>query len=71
MDTRDLLDQLLGAGKSLLNKSAVSTSDGNISDYGKGAATGGLVGLLLGSKAGRKLAAYGGLAALAAMACLQ
>lgn len=68
MDTRGLLDQLLGAGKSLLNKSGVTTPDGNISDYGKGAATGGLIGLLLGSKTGRKLAAYGGLAALAAMA---
>ncbi|WP_273439729.1 hypothetical protein [Sedimenticola selenatireducens] len=64
MDTRGLLDQLLGAGKSFLNDSGITTSQGGITDYGKGAATGGLVGLLLGSKTGRKLATYGGLAAL-------
>jgi len=68
MDTRGLLDQLLGAGKSFLNDSGITTSQGGITDYGKGAATGGLVGLLLGSKTGRKLATYGGLAALGAMA---
>jgi uncharacterized membrane protein YebE (DUF533 family) len=68
MDTRGLLDQLLGAGKTLLNDSGVTNPTGGLSDYGKGAATGGLVGLLLGSKTGRKLATYGGLAALGAMA---
>ncbi|WP_321528601.1 tellurite resistance TerB family protein [Sedimenticola selenatireducens] len=68
MDTRGLLDQLLGAGKSFLNDSGITRSQGGITDYGKGAATGGLVGLLLGSKTGRKLATYGGLAALGAMA---
>lgn len=68
MDTRGLLDQLLGAGKSLLNDTGVTNSQGGITDYGKGAATGGLIGLLLGSKTGRKLATYGGLAALGAMA---
>lgn len=68
MDTRGLLDQLLGAGKTLLKDSGVTTPAGALSDYGKGAATGGLVGLLLGSKTGRKLATYGGLAALGAMA---
>ena len=68
MNTRGLLDQLLGAGKSLLNESGVTTQEGSITDYGKGAATGGLVGLLLGSKTGRKLATYGGLAALGAVA---
>lgn len=68
MDTRGLLDQLLGAGKTFLNDSGVTKPEGGLSDYGKGAATGGLVGLLLGSKTGRKLATYGGLAALGAMA---
>lgn len=68
MDTRGLLDQLLGAGKSLLNDSGITTPQGGITDFGKGAAAGGLVGLLLGSKTGRKLATYGGLAALGTMA---
>jgi len=68
MDTRGLLDQLLGAGKSLLNETGVTTPEGGITDYGKGAAAGGLVGLLLGSKTGRKLATYGGLATLGAVA---
>lgn len=68
MDTRGLLDQLLGAGQTLLNDSGITNPAGGLSDYGKGAATGGLVGLLLGSKTGRKLATYGGLAALGAIA---
>ncbi|MCK9533428.1 MAG: tellurite resistance TerB family protein [Pseudomonas sp.] len=68
MDSRGLLDQLLGAGKSLLKESGVTTQEGGVSDFGKGAATGGLVGLLLGSKTGRKLATYGGIAALGAVA---
>ena len=68
MDTRGLLDQLLGAGKSLLDNSGMTKPGGGISDLGKGAAAGGLVGLLLGSSTGRKLATYGGLAALGTMA---
>jgi uncharacterized membrane protein YebE (DUF533 family) len=68
MDARQLLDQLLGAGKSLLNETGVTTPEGGVTDFGKGAAAGGLVGLLLGSKTGRKLATYGGLATLGAVA---
>jgi uncharacterized membrane protein YebE (DUF533 family) len=68
MDTRQLLDQLLGAGKSLLNETGVTTPEGGVTDFGKGAAAGGLVGLLLGSKTGRKLATYGGLATLGVVA---
>lgn len=68
MDTRGLLDQLLGAGKNLLNDTGMTGADGKITDLGKGAAAGGLAGLLLGSKGGRKVAAYGGLAALGVMA---
>lgn len=68
MNTQGLLDRLLGAGKSLLNDSGVTTPEGGVSEFGKGAATGGLLGLLLGSKTGRKLAIYGGLAAVAAVA---
>ena len=68
MDTGRLLDQLLGAGKTLLGRTGITTPEGGISDFGKGAAAGGLAGLLLGTKSGRKLATYGGLAALATMA---
>lgn len=68
MYTGGLIDQLLGAGKTLLGRTGVTTPKGGISDSGKGAAAGGLAGLLLGTKSGRKLATYGGLAALATMA---
>ena len=68
MDTRGLLDQLLGAGKTLLGRTGITTPEGGISDFGKGAAVGGLAGLLLGNKSGRKLATYGGLATLGTMA---
>ena len=68
MDTGGLLDQLLDAGKTLLGRTGVTIPEGGISDFGKGAAAGGLAGLLLGTKSGRKLATYGGLAALATMA---
>ncbi len=68
MDTRGLLDQLLGAGKSFLNDAGVTNPQGGVTDFGKGAATGGLIGLLLGSKTGRKMATFGGLAALGTMA---
>jgi uncharacterized membrane protein YebE (DUF533 family) len=68
MDASRLLDQLLGAGKSFLGETGIKTPEGGISDFGKGAAAGGLVGLLLGSKTGRKLATYGGLATLGAVA---
>ena len=68
MDTGRLLDQLLGAGKTLLGRTGITTPEGGISDFGKGAAAGGLAGLLLGNKSGRRLATYGGLAALGTMA---
>ena len=68
MDTGGLLDQLLGAGKTLLGRTGITTPEGGISDFGKGAAAGGLAGLLLGNKSGRRLATYGGLAALGTMA---
>lgn len=68
MNTRGLLDQLLGAGKSLLGQAGITDPGGQVTDFGKGAATGGVLGLLLGSKTGRKLATYGGLAALGIMA---
>ncbi len=64
MNFRGLLDQLLGAGQSALTRTGITNDDGSITDFGKGAATGGALGLLLGSKTGRKLATYGGLAAL-------
>jgi len=64
MDTRGFLDRLLGEGKSLLGQTGLTNPEGKISDYGKGALSGGALGILLGSKGGRKLATYGGLAAL-------
>ena len=68
MNARGLLDSLLGAGTALLRENGITTPGGAVTDFGKGAAVGGLAGLLLGGKTGRKLATYGGLAALAAMA---
>lgn len=68
MDSRALLDRLLTSGQSVLKDSGLTSSEGRISDLGKGAVAGGLLGLLLGSKSGRKLATYGGIAALAMVA---
>lgn len=83
MNTTSLLDQLLKSGRSLLDSSdggqtggfgnAVQGALGGLnSDLGKGALMGGALGLLLGSKRVRKLGgnllAYGGIAALGAVA---
>ncbi len=68
MDTRGFLDRLLGEGKSLLGQTGLTNPEGKISDYGKGALSAGALGILLGSKRGRKLATYGGLAALGMVA---
>lgn len=69
MDAQKILDQLMGTGKSYLDKSGYA-------GQGKGLATGGLagtaLGYMLGSKSGRKLgkkaAGYGGLALIAGLA---
>lgn len=76
MNTQSFLNQLLQTGKSLLESggTAVSraTGNGGIGGFGTGAAVGGALGLLLGSKRVRKLGgnllAYGGVAALGALA---
>lgn len=79
MNTNSLLDQLLKSGRSLLDAagSAKGGAAGGLSgalsgDLGRGALMGGALGLLLGSKRVRKLGgnvlAYGGMAALGAVA---
>lgn len=76
MNTQGFLNQLLQTGKSLLESggSAVNRAagTGGMGSFGTGAAVGGALGLLLGSKRVRKLGgnllAYGGVAALGALA---
>lgn len=76
MKTSTLLDQLLKSGRSML-ESAGNSTGGSLkgalsSDLGRGALMGGALGLLLGNKRIRKLGgnalAYGGMAALGAVA---
>jgi uncharacterized membrane protein YebE (DUF533 family) len=80
MNTRGLLDQLLKSGQELLNKQTgagkSTTGSGGLgsllSGAGGGALAAGAMGLLLGSKKGRKVGGkvltYGGLAALGVLA---
>ncbi|BBH44627.1 tellurite resistance TerB family protein [Pseudomonas sp. KU43P] len=80
MNTRGLLDQLLKSGQELLNKQAGAgkpAAGGSglgslLSGAGGGALAAGAMGLLLGSKKGRKVGGkvltYGGLAALGVLA---
>lgn len=84
MDAKSILDQLLSGGKELATKSrefaesklGVPASgpdrDAALSNLGKGAAVGGLLALLLGTKSGRsvtgKAVKYGSIAAIAAVA---
>ncbi len=84
MDMKSILDQLLSSGKEMAVKTKDFTEsqlgipasgegrDAALSNLGKGAAVGGLLALLLGTKTGRsmtgKAVKYGGLAAVAAVA---
>lgn len=82
MDTRNLLDQLLKAGSDLMQTKAPDQSTNSSSAVGGigdlisknkgGLVAGGVLGLLLGSKTGRKIGGgalkYGSLAALGAIA---
>ncbi len=84
MDVKNILDQLLGSGKQLATNTkdfaesklgvpaAGPDRDVALSNLGKGVAVGGLLALLLGTKAGRsvtgKAVKYGSLAAVAAVA---
>ncbi len=84
MDVKNILDQLLGSGKQLATKTgdfaasqlgvpaAGPERNSALSNLGKGAAVGGLLALLLGTKTGRsvtgKAVKYGSLAAVAAVA---
>lgn len=76
MNSNSLLDQLLKSGRSLLDSAASAKGSGVAGaltgDLGRGALMGGALGLLLGSKRVRKLGgnalAYGGMAALGAVA---
>ncbi len=71
MNTKGLLEQLLGSGSSN-NSASKGQGRGFFDSFGGGAVTGGALGLLLGSKKGRKLGGkvltYGGLAALGVFA---
>jgi uncharacterized membrane protein YebE (DUF533 family) len=76
MNTTSFLDQLLKSGRSLLEPGGLAKGSGSLpgisGDLGRGALMGGALGLLLGSKRVRKLGgsllAYGGMAALGAVA---
>jgi uncharacterized membrane protein YebE (DUF533 family) len=76
MSAQGLLDQLLRTAQSALSSTGVTQRTGaggsSLSDLGKGALAGGALGLLLGNKRVRKMggnfAAYGGAAALGALA---
>ncbi len=76
MSAKGFLDQLLRTAQSTLESGGLAQRrpDGGLSpsDFGKGALTGGALGLLLGNKRVRKLGGsavkYGGLAALGALA---
>ena len=76
MNSTSILDQLLNSGRALLGElnggAGPAARGGGLSDFGKGALSGGALGLLLGNKKlrkmGGKLAAYGGLAALGVLA---
>lgn len=81
MNTKDLLNQLLGSGIDLHQKNSKGKSNSSqfpdglaalISNKGSAALAGGALGLLLGSKSGRKMGGkvltYGGLALLGTLA---
>ena len=80
MNTSGFLDQLLKSAQGLMGETrerAQSTSDRveqqgiggiKLGKFAQGALTGGALSLLLGSRGGRKLATYGGLAALGTLA---
>lgn len=80
MNTKGLLDQLMQQGSQLFGGGSQSQQQGQsgksaggfMNSFGGGAVTGGALGLLLGSKKGRKIGGkvltYGGLAALGVIA---
>lgn len=75
MNTKNLLDQLLASGQSLLGQATRGSAPGggiNVSDFSKGALAGGALGLLLGNKGVQRMGGgalkYGSAAALGALA---
>ncbi|MGQ0697058.1 MAG: tellurite resistance TerB family protein [Panacagrimonas sp.] len=81
MNTKGLLDQLLASGQAMLNANLPAQIGGQpargpggfqVSDFTKGALSGGALGLLLGNKGARKMGGgalkYGSVAALGALA---
>lgn len=84
MDPKAILDQLLDSGKKMLNQGreiaedhlgvpgSGQDRDAMLAGLGKGAAAGGLLALLLGTRTGRKVTGkvlkYGSIAAVAAVA---
>jgi uncharacterized membrane protein YebE (DUF533 family) len=76
MNTRGLLDQLLKTGMGALGDAKAQVGrahqSGDLAKYGTGAAVGGVLGLLLGSKGGRRMGGkalkVGGVVAIGALA---
>lgn len=72
MSATSFLEQLLKTGASTLGQASAGMQPGDGSKYATGAAVGGVLGLLLGSKAGRgmggKVFEYGSVAAIGALA---
>ncbi|TDU24175.1 uncharacterized membrane protein YebE (DUF533 family) [Panacagrimonas perspica] len=75
MNTKNLLDQLLASGQSLLSQATRGGAPGGgikVSDFSKGALAGGALGLLLGNKGIQRMGGgalkYGSAAALGALA---
>ncbi|MGO1767340.1 MAG: DUF533 domain-containing protein, partial [Advenella sp.] len=74
MSALNILESLLGAGKSAMNqagssvKNAASGDQSLLSDSDKTTLSAGVLGMLVGHKANSNLATYGGLAALGTVA---
>lgn len=72
MSAQSVLEQLLKSGLSSLGGGAAGKGATDWGTFGKGAATGGLLGLLVGTKSGRRIGGkalkYGSLAALGVLA---
>ncbi|MFY7904088.1 MAG: DUF533 domain-containing protein, partial [Rubrivivax sp.] len=72
MNAQSLLDQLLRSGMSALGSAGQAARGNHAGKYATGAAVGGALGLLLGSKRGRgiggKALKYGSVAAIGALA---
>ena len=72
MSAQSLLDQILKSGASALGGARQAATGSDMGKYATGAAVGGVLGLLLGSRGGRRMGGkalkYGSVAALGALA---